>query len=129
MRLDLTASLSHAYRGFADPLIIGIHAVIKNAQKESDCMIQLTDNLAIFADEHQYILATPRASVSKDGKPTTRMSNPRYFSTLTTALKQAVALSVRSGVADGSITALRDCIDLQQRLQDEFSRKLKPLDI
>ena len=69
-------------------------------------MIRLTDEIAITADDMQYIVGRPYTSPSA-------------------ALQQAVTDCVRAGVADERITELRQVVAEQARLEQEFSEKLK----
>lgn len=91
-------------------------------------MIQLTDKISIAADENQYIIGKPSQKPDKGGNMITRMNNPRYYTTLAAAIKSAVSEALRDGVADGNITTLRDFINEQQRIQDEFAKLIEPLD-
>ena len=102
---------------------------ISDTIKRSMKMIQLTDKIAIAADEHQYIVGKPTQRQAKDGTSRTRINNPRYYTTLATALESAVSLSLRNGVSDGTITTLRDLIAEQKRIQDEFTRLIEPLNV
>ncbi len=65
-------------------------------------MIQLTDNLAMTADEYCYIVGQPR---TRPGKGLT-MEKPRYYSTAAQAVTAALETALRHGVADGTITSL-----------------------
>lgn len=84
-------------------------------------MIYLTDEIALTADSMQYIVGKP---VERPGKGV-EMKDPKYCHKLSTALQMAVAVCVRAGVADGSITELRQVVAEQTRLEQEFSEKLK----
>lgn len=79
-------------------------------------MIILADDIAMTADRQQYIIG----ELKKD-----RLRNCQYFTKLENALQEAVRISVRLGVADGSITELRQIVAEQARLEQEFSEKLK----
>lgn len=51
-----------------------------------------------------------------------------YYTTAAQAVRGALAITMRQRVADGSITTLRQFIEEQERLQDEFKRLLEPLE-
>ena len=79
-------------------------------------MVILTDEIAMTADRKQYTI----------GKPCNgRLISKQYFTRFENALQEAVRISVRLGVADGSITELRQIVAEQARLEQEFSEKLK----
>lgn len=84
-------------------------------------MIRLTDEIAITADDMQYIVGRPYTSPSG----AVQIKNPKYYHKLSAALQQAVIDCVHAGVADGSITELRQIVTEQARLEQEFSEKLK----
>ena len=84
-------------------------------------MIMLTDEIGITADSMQYIVGKPTQQPGSG----VRMMNSRYYVDLGAALRTVVADCVRAGVADGSITELRQIVDEQARLEQEFSEKLK----
>lgn len=86
-------------------------------------MIQLTDNLAVTADQHQYIAGTPRIRPDKG----VTIDNPRYYTTLSGAVKGAVSQTMRDMVSDGTITTLRGWLDEYQKATDEFAKQLEPL--
>ena len=81
----------------------------------------LTDEIGITADSMQYIVGKP---TQQPGKAPT-MAKARYYVDLGAALRAVVADCVRAGVADGSITELRQIVTEQARLEQEFSEKLK----
>lgn len=82
-------------------------------------MIILSDEVAITADSLQYAVGKP----IRCGK-STMLANAKYYCSLNAALRAAVADCVRAGVADGSITELRQIVTEQARLEQEFSEKL-----
>lgn len=88
-------------------------------------MIQLTDKLAITADELQYIVGKPRRGADK----ALRMDNPRYYTNLAQAVRAAVVRAVRQKVASEEITTLRGCIDEMERLTREFEKLTEPLNM
>lgn len=87
-------------------------------------MIQLTKDLAATADENQYIVGQPRQRVGRG----TVLRNPRYYPTMARAVSGALSTALRQGVADGSITTLREFIQEQERLRGELEKLLAPLD-
>lgn len=84
-------------------------------------MIYLTDEIALTADDMQYIVGRPYKY--PNGK--IQFKNARYYHKLNMALQQAVADCVRAGVADERLTELRPVVAEQARLEQEFSEKLK----
>lgn len=84
-------------------------------------MIRLTDEIAITADDMQYIVGRPYTSTRGEVK----IKKPKYYNKLSAALQQAVTDCVRAGVADNRITELRQITAEQARLEQEFSEKLK----
>ena len=84
-------------------------------------MIYLADEIAITADDMQYIVGRPYTSPSGAVK----IKNPKYFHDLNAALQQAVADCIRAGVADNRITELRQVVAEQAWLEQAFSEKLK----
>ena len=86
-------------------------------------MIQLTDNLAITADDMQYIVGKPRQKA--DG--TFRIDSPRYYPNLAQAVQSAVMRALRQKVARDEITTLRGCIDEMEHLTREFQKLIEPL--
>ena len=87
-------------------------------------MIQLTDNLVVTADQYQYIVGTPRTRPDKG----ITIDKPRYYTTLAGAVKAAVSQAMRDKVADGTITTLRGWLDEYQKITDEFTKRLEPLE-
>lgn len=87
-------------------------------------MIILSDEIAIAADSLQYAVGKP----IRGGK-STMLANAKYYCSLNAALRAAVADCVRAGVADGSITELRQVVAVQARLQQEFTEKLKEVKV
>lgn len=67
-------------------------------------MIRLTGNIAVTADERQYIVGRPR---TRPGKGVV-LDGPRYYTTMAGVVKAAVSQCLRDRVADGAITELRD---------------------
>ncbi len=92
-------------------------------------MIKLTDNLAIVADEHQYIVGKPRHKTDKAGKVITVIDKPTYHTSLSTALKSAVAHAMREKVAEGTVTTLRGYLDELKQVQADFAALLKPMEV
>lgn len=87
-------------------------------------MIKLTDKIAVTADQHQYIVFTPCFSVTG----AVRMLKPRYYTTLAGAVKGALSQALRDKVADGTVTTLRGWLDEYQKITDEFTELVKPLE-
>ena len=90
-------------------------------------MIQLTKDLAMSADDNCYMVGKPCQESSKGG-PYTRLASPTYHTTAAQAVSAAVNRTMRKGVADGSITTLRQFIQEQERLQAELAELVAPLD-
>lgn len=87
-------------------------------------MIWLTNELAMTADECGYIVGKPRA---RRGRGVV-MDNPRYYSTIGKAVHGALQAALRQGVKEESITTLREFIDRQAELEENFRRLLSPLE-
>lgn len=94
-------------------------------------MIQLTKDLAMSADENQYIVGTlnkKRCEGVQGECKANKLLNTRYYPTVAQAVAGALRRAVRQGVADGSITTLRQFIQEQERLQTELEKLVAPLD-
>lgn len=87
-------------------------------------MIQLTDKLALTADEHCYIVGEPR---QRPGRPL-ELKDPRYYSTAAQAVQGALNTAMRQSVADGSITSLQDFIKALEQRQAAFQAMIAPLE-
>lgn len=87
-------------------------------------MIQLTKDLVLMADSDCYTVGKPRTRTDKGCV----LDRPKYYTTVAQAMRGALAITMRQRVADGSITKLRQFIEEQERLQDEFKRMLEPLE-
>ena len=87
-------------------------------------MTQLTKDLAMTADERCYIVGQPRQRPDKG----TVLDSPTYHATTAQAVRAAIQRTLRQGVADSSITTLRQFIQEQERLQTEFERLTAPLE-
>lgn len=87
-------------------------------------MIQLTDELVLMADGYNYVIGKPYQN--REGK--THMLQPKYYSTIAQAVRGAVRLTMRAGVADGSITSLRDFIERQEELEKRLAALVAPLE-
>ncbi len=87
-------------------------------------MIQLTKDLAMTADQYGYTVGKP---VQKAGRPL-EFLKPTYYGTAAQAVRGAVSRTLRQGIADGSITSLRQFVQEQERLFAEFERLLAPLE-
>lgn len=87
-------------------------------------MIQLTDNLVVTADQYQYIVGTPRTRPDKG----ITIDKPRYYTTLAGAVKGTLSQALRDKVPDGTVTTLRGWLDEYQKITDEFTELVKPLE-
>lgn len=84
-------------------------------------MIQLTKGFAMIADDYCYTVGKPRQKV--DGRIV--LDKPTYAAQ---AVSGALVRAMRQGVADGSITALREFIQEQERLRAELETLIAPLE-
>lgn len=85
-------------------------------------MIQLTEKLALDADENQFIVGEPRMG----GKAQRFiLRNPSYHVTLEAALAHALKSCLRQGVAEGSITTLHDYLTRERDLIASFRALIK----
>ena len=91
-------------------------------------MIQLTENLAVIADDLQYIVGKP-VQRERNGTTVTEIRRPRYYPTLAGAVRGAVSQAMRDKVASEEITPLREFLAESGRMQAEFENMLKPLDV
>ena len=87
-------------------------------------MIQLTKDFAMTADNHCFIVGRPRQRVGK----ALEMLEPSYYTTAAQAVQGTLNRAMRQGVADGSITTLRQFIQEQERLKTELHSMIKPLE-
>lgn len=87
-------------------------------------MIQLTKDLAMTADERCYIVGKPRQTRDRG----IELRNPTYHTTAAQAVQSALAQTMRQGVADGSITTLREFIQEQERQRMEFEKLIAPME-
>ena len=87
-------------------------------------MIQLTKDFAMTADNHCFIVGRPRQRVGK----ALEMLEPSYYPTAVQAVQGTLNRVMRQGVADGSITTLRQFIQEQERLRGELQSVIKPLE-
>lgn len=87
-------------------------------------MIQLTKDLVLIADSECYVVGKPGKSRGKGPE----LIKPKYYTTVAQAVRGALAITMRQRVADGSIATLRQFIEEQERLQDEFKQLLEPLE-
>lgn len=94
-------------------------------------MIQLTDRLAVTADNECYIVGRVykrNGSPAESGEKAVELRDPRYYTTLAQAVRAAASRTLRAGIADGSITTLQEFIREAERITAEFTEKLKPLE-
>lgn len=87
-------------------------------------MIQLTKDLWMKADENCYIVGKPRQTAPK----AIRLDDPTYHTTAAQAVSAALARTLRQGVADGSITTLREFIQEQKCQRAELEKLIAPLE-
>lgn len=87
-------------------------------------MIQLTKGFAMIADDCCYTVGKPRQKA--DGRIV--LDKPTYYSTAAQAVQGALKRAMRQGVADGSITILRQFTQEQERLRIGLERLIAPLD-
>ena len=95
-------------------------------------MITLTDKLAITADSECYMVGRPVETVKESGGKrckAPKLRSPRYYSTLTQAVRGAVSTTLRQKVAANEITTLQEFIRQEKALQTEFTKKLEVLDV
>lgn len=93
-------------------------------------MIQLTKDLWMKADDCCYIvgkLNKKRSEGVQGGCKANILRSPTYYSTAAQAVSGALVRAMRQGVADGSITTLREFIREQERLQAELETLIAPL--
>ena len=90
-------------------------------------MIQLTDKLAVAADENQYIVGVSTTGI-RNGVECARINRPKYFTTLSGAVKCAVSIAMREKVATSEITTLRDFAAEYEQITAEFEKALQPLE-
>ena len=91
-------------------------------------MIQITPQIVISADHHQYIVGRLRERTDKGGAAALVLDKPTYHTTLASAVKCAISFALRDGVADVTITTLQEFIQEQRRLHAELSALLESLD-
>lgn len=90
-------------------------------------MIQLTETLAVVADDQQYILGIPTER-KREGKAAVTMRRPRYYPTLAGAVRAAVSQAMREKVAADEITTLRAFLEEAERMDARFRELLAPLE-
>ena len=90
-------------------------------------MIQLTENLAVTADDLQYIVGRP-IQRERNGSQVIEIRRPRYCPTLAGAVKYAVDQALRDKVAENEITTLREFLSEYHHINEEFRSLLKPLE-
>lgn len=84
-------------------------------------MIQLTDTLALTADEHNYIVGRARQRAARG----IVIESPSYFTSITQAVLYAVSQAMRERVAKNQVTTLEQFAEEQARLQADFMRKIE----
>lgn len=88
-------------------------------------MIQLTDKLAVKADNECYIVGEPRERLGK----AVELVNPRYYPTLAQAVCGALSITLRQRVADDEITTLKDFLREAEKLRNDLTNKLEGLEV
>ncbi len=94
-------------------------------------MIQLTDKLAVTADNECYIVGKPIETVTVNGEKrskTVRMRSPRFYPTLAQAVRGAVSVTLRQKVASDEITTLSEFVRQEKQLHEEFTKRLEDLE-
>ena len=86
-------------------------------------MIQLTEDLAMTADEHAYIVGRPHTRPGKG----IELRDPTYYSSAALAVQGAIYRALRQGVANGSITTLRQFVQEHDRLTRDLCGATSPL--
>ena len=87
-------------------------------------MIRLTNDHVLIADERQYIMG----KLKNNAGERTEVRNPRYYTSVAQAVRGALEFTMRTAVADGSVTTLREFIQKQEALRDELQKLLAPLE-
>ena len=88
-------------------------------------MIKINDDLVILADGHCYAV----------GKPAYRncggifLLKPSYYTTMEQALHGSLSIALRNGVADGTITTLRQFLVEQERLTAQLKELLDSVEV
>lgn len=92
-------------------------------------MIQLTKDLWLKADDSCYIVGKLNTQCRKEtqgGRKARSLNNPTYYTTMAQAVSGACARTLRQGVADGTITTLREFIREQEKGSFFVQAKKKP---
>lgn len=87
-------------------------------------MIQLTEDLAMTANEYGYIVGTPR---TKAGNGVV-LDHPTYHATAAQAVSSALQRTMHKAVQDGTVTTFAGFIQEQGRLHAEFERMTQGLE-
>lgn len=87
-------------------------------------MIQLTDTLALTADEHNYIVGRARQRAGRG----IELDSAGYFTSITQTVLYAVSQDMRERVAKNQVTTLGQFAEEQARLQADFMRKIERLE-
>ena len=90
-------------------------------------MIHLTDEIAIAADQYQYIVGKPKERHDKDGAAMIEMIHPRYYSSLDAAVSEAIAQALRNKVARSEIVSLQQYLDAIQSVSQYFKKAVQSL--
>lgn len=85
-------------------------------------MIYLTDSLAVTADHYSYNVGEVRKRAGKD-----ILVNTKYYGTMAQAINGAIGITLRQGISSGTIDTLHAFLQEEQKLYNDFSRKLESL--
>lgn len=91
-------------------------------------MIQLTDKLAVTADNECYMVGKPVEKAGIGGEKAVYLKDPHYFTTMSQAARYAVSLALRQGVANDEITTLKEFQQKAAAMMEDFTRRLAPLE-
>lgn len=86
-------------------------------------MIYLNEKLAVTANRYSYNVGEVCQRAGGD-----TLVNVKYYGTMAQAIKGAVTTMLRQGISDGTIDTLYKFLKEAKRLQDDFSKKLEPLE-
>ena len=95
-------------------------------------MIQLTDKLAVVADNECYAVGIPVEPVKESGGKrgeAPKLRSPRYYSTMAQAVRGAVSVTLRQKVASDEITTLSEFVRQEKQLHEEFAKRLEGLEV
>lgn len=101
-----------------------MHGSAEGLRQKEGIMIQLTEKIAVTADERQYIVGEPRQRRGRG----LELRDPRYFATMRQVVLYAISRTLREKVENGDIITLQQFVEEQGRLQEEFTKQLKGLE-